>query len=130
MADKPKLNELARRERQIMEVIYKLGSASAADIVEGLPGKPNNATVRTILSVLEEKGFLRHESVKGKFIYHPTIPLKQARKTALNQVLNTFFKGAEASAVISILNESDSNLSQEDVEMILELINKSRKEGR
>jgi len=130
MADKPKIQELTRRERQIMEVIYRLGEAAAVDIVENLPGKPNNATIRTLLGVLEEKGFLRHEPVKGKYIYHPTIPLQQARKSALNHVVDTFFKGAEASAVISILKKSDANLSEDDVDMILDLINKSRKEGR
>ena len=130
MTETPKISDLARRERQIMEVIYQLESATAADIVEKLPDKPKNATVRTILSVLEEKGFLRHETVKGTFIYYPTIPLNQARKSALNQVLDTFFKGAEANAVISILKESESKLSQDDVALILELIDESRKEGR
>lgn len=130
MADKPKISELTRRERQIMGVIYRLGSASAAVVVENLPGTPNNATIRTILGVLEEKGFLSHETVKGRYIYHPTIPLTQARKTALNNVLETFFKGAEASAVISILKKSDAQLSRDDEEMILDLIKESRKEGR
>ncbi len=113
-----------------MEVIYRLGNASAVDVVENLPEKPNNATIRTMLGVLEEKGFLRHETVKGRYIYHPTIPLHQARRTALNQVLETFFQDSDASAVISILKKSDSNLSTEDMEMILELIKNSRKEGR
>lgn len=130
MAHKPKLDELTRRERQIIEVIYRLGKASAVDVVDDLPGEPNNATIRTILNVLEDKGFLRHETVKGRYIYYPTIPLQQARRTALNQVLETFFKGSEASAVISILKKSDSNLSSDDAEMILDLINKSRDEGR
>jgi predicted transcriptional regulator len=130
MGNKPKIHELTRRERQIMEVIYQLGEASAVEIVDKLPGKPNNATIRTLLGVLEEKGFLRHETVKGKYIYHPTIPLSQARKTALNHVVDTFFKGSEANAVISILKKSEAMLSEDDVEMILELINKSRKEGR
>ncbi len=130
MTGKPKINELTRRERQIMEVIYRYGKASAVDVVNDLPGKPNNATIRTLLGVMEEKGFLRHETVKGRFIYYPTIPLHQARRTALNQVLETFFKGSEANAVISILKKSDANLSEEDAEMILELIKKTRKEGR
>jgi predicted transcriptional regulator len=129
MAKKPKISEMTRREREIMEVIYRLGNVTAAEVVDELPGKPNNATIRTMLGVLEEKGFLTHETVKGKFFYSPTIPLKQARNTALNQVLETFFKGAEASAVISILKQSDAGLLEDDAEMILELIKKSRKEG-
>ena len=130
MANKPRINELTRREREIMEVIYRLGKATAAEVVDNLPGNPNNATIRTMMGVLEEKGFVTHKTVKGKFFYSPTISLNQARKSALNQVLETFFKGAEASAVISILKQSDAGLSEDDAEMILELINKSRKEGR
>jgi BlaI family penicillinase repressor len=130
MMKKPKINDLTRREREIMEVIYRHDQVTAAEVVDELPGSPHNATIRTMLGVLEEKGFVTHETVKGKFLYSPTIPLNQARKTALKQVLETFFKGAEASAVISILKQADARLSEEETEMILELINKSRKEGR
>lgn len=130
MGKEPKLSDLTRRERQIMEVVYQFGKASASEVVDNLPDKPNNATVRTLLGVLEEKGFLHHENAKGKYIYHPTIPLHQARRTALNQVLETFFKGSEARAVISILKKADAALSDEDAELIIDLINKSRKEGR
>ena len=130
MDRKPDLNELTRRERQIMEIIYLLGSATAVDVMEHLPGRPVNATVRTMLNVLEEKGYLRHESVKGKYVYHPTIPLKNARKTMLENVLETFFRGAEAAAVISILQKKDARLSDEDREMILKLIRESQKGGR
>ena len=130
MSTEPKLSDLTRRERQIMEAVYQFGKASAVEIGEALPDNPNNATIRTLLGVLEEKGFLRHETVKGKYIYEPTIPLDQAQRTALNQVLETFFKGAEASAVISILKKADAALTDEDAESIIDLINKSRKEGR
>lgn len=128
--DTPKINELTRRERQIMDVIYSHGSATAAQVVEGLPGKAVNATVRTMLGVLEEKGYLRHETEKGRYIYYPTIPLSQARKKVLDHVLDTFYKGAEASAVISILKKSEAGLSDEDADMLIDLIEKSRKEGR
>ena len=130
MAKEPKLSDLTRRERQIMNVIYRFEKASAVQIVEHLPGEPKNATVRTLLGVLEEKGFVRHETVKGKYIYYPTIPLQKAARAALNQVLETFFKGSEARAVISILKKSDAKLTDDDVEMILDLIKDSRKEGR
>jgi predicted transcriptional regulator len=130
MGKTPQLGDLTRRERQIMEIVYRMGSVSAVDVMEGLPDKPVNATVRTMLGVLEEKGFLRHEREKGRYIYYPTIPLNKARKTALDNVLNTFFKGAEANAVISILKESESRLSKEEVDSILELIDRSRREGR
>lgn len=130
MAKEPKLSELTRRERQIMDVVYQLERVSAADVVEHLPGDHKNATIRTLLGVLEDKGFLRHESVKGKYIYTPTIPLQKAGRVALNQVLETFFKGSEARAVISILRKADASLSDEDARRILELIEKSREEGR
>jgi len=129
MANEPKLSELTRRERQIMDVIYQLEKASAVEVVENLPGENKNATIRTLLGVLEDKGFLRHENVKGKYIYHPTIPLQKAARAALNQVLETFFKGSEARAVISILKKADASLSDEDARRILELIEKSREEG-
>jgi BlaI family penicillinase repressor len=130
MAKEPKLTELTKRERQIMDVVYRFEKASAAEIVEHLPGEHKNATIRTLLGVLEEKGFLRHETVKGKYIYHPTIPLQKAARVALNQVLETFFGGSEARAVISILKKSDAKLSDDDVELILDLIKKTGKEGR
>jgi len=129
MANEPKLSELTRRERQIMDVVYRLENASAMEIVEHLPGEHKNATIRTLLGVLEEKGFLRHESVKGKYIYYPTIPLQKAARAALNQVLETFFKGSEARAVISILKKSDATLTDDDAQLILDLIEKSREEG-
>ena len=78
---------------------------------------------------VEEKGFLKHETVKGKYIYYPTIPLQKAARAALNQVLETFFKGSEARAVISILKKADASLTDEDAQRILDLIEKSREEG-
>jgi predicted transcriptional regulator len=130
MMKQPDITNLTKREREIMEVVYRLGRATAVDVMENLPGEPANATVRTMLHVLEDKGYLRHERRKGKFIYFPTISLAKARRSALEHLLNTFFKGAEASAVISILKKSDAKLSQEDMDMIVDLIEKSRKEGR
>ncbi len=130
MANKPNLSELTRRERQIMEVVYQFQKVSAVEIVEHLPGEHKNATIRTLLGVLEDKGFLRHESVKGKYIYYPTIPTQKAARAALNQVLETFFKGSEARAVISILKKSDATLTDDDVESILDLIERSREEGK
>ncbi len=130
MAARPESSELTRRERQVMDVVYRLGSATAVDVVDGLPGKPVNATVRTLLGVLEEKGFLRHETVKGRFIYQPTLPASKVRKSMLRHVLKTFFRGAEASAAIAVLKESEASLSDQDREEILRLVNRSRSKGR
>jgi predicted transcriptional regulator len=100
------------------------------DVVNNLPGKAVNATVRSMLGVLEEKGYLRHDRVKGKFYYYPTIPVEQARNTALEHLMNTLFKGSEVRAVISILRKSDARLSDEERQMILDLIEESSEEGR
>jgi predicted transcriptional regulator len=130
MGKKPDITDLTKREREIMEIIYREGRATAVEVMKGLPDEPANATVRTMLHVLEDKGYLRHDREKGKFIYFPTIPLASARRNALEHVLATFFKGAEASAVISILKKSDASLSDDDIASILRLIENSRKEGR
>jgi len=130
MVKKPDITDLTKREREIMEIIYRRGKATAAEVTTRLPGSPANATVRTMLHVLEGKGYLRHERDKSRFIYYPTIPLAKARRSALEHLLETFFKGAEAHAVISILKKSDAKISQDEIESILELIEKTRKEGR
>ncbi|MBU1699546.1 MAG: BlaI/MecI/CopY family transcriptional regulator [Candidatus Eisenbacteria bacterium] len=130
MTRKPKLSDLTRRERQIMDIIFKSGEATAVEVVEGLPGRPVNATVRTLLNVLETKGYLRHKVLKGRFIYSPTISTAEVRRNMLKHVIETFFKGAEASAVISILKESELSLSKKDKEDILKLIKDSRNQGQ
>lgn len=130
MRKNPQLENLTRRERQIMEIIYRLERASAVDVMNVLPDSPSNATVRTMLGVLEDKGFLKHDTEKGRYIYSPTIPLNKARKKMLSNLLDTFYRGAEANAVISILRESEATLSDEEAGVILELIEKSKKEGR
>lgn len=130
MGKKPDLTDLTRRERQIMDIVYRSGSATAAEVMDQLPDNPVNATVRTMLNVLEKKGFLRHESEMGRYVYYPTIPLRNARSTVLDNILETFFSGAEASAIISILKKSEAKLSQEEREMIIDLIGKSKEKGR
>lgn len=113
-----------------MEIVYQLGRATAIEVMERLPGKPANATVRTMLNLLEEKGYLEHATEKGKYVYSPTIPLSSARTAALDGVLDAFFKGAEAAAVISILKKSEAKLTEEERRLILDLIERSRREGR
>jgi BlaI family penicillinase repressor len=130
MAKKPNLNDLTRRERQIMDIVYRRGCATAVEVMEHLLGKPVNATVRTMLSVLEEKGYLRHESERGRYVYYPTIPLTKARSTALDNLLETFFRGAEANAVVSIINKTEAQLSNDERRMIIDLITRSKQEGR
>ena len=120
------IKKLTPRERELMEVVYKLGEATAVDVMEHLPGSPNNATVRSMLKVLVEKGSLQFANVKGVYLYRPTVPLDQVRKSALDYVMSAFFEGAEASAVLSILKRKDSQLSDEDRKRIMAMIEEIR----
>src|SRR6266550_5190767 len=90
---------LSRRERQIMDVLYRRGRATAADVMEALPGDPHSSTVRTQLRVLEEKGHVRHEEEGLRYVYMPAVARHAARKSALRHVIDTFFDGSEARRV-------------------------------
>jgi BlaI family transcriptional regulator, penicillinase repressor len=119
---------LSKRERQIMDIIYRRGSATAAEVQTDLTDELNYSSVRTLIRILEEKGHLRHE-VKGKlFIYFPTVPREQAVKLALRGLLEIFFNNSPEAAVAALL-ESES-LSDEELEKIANLIENARKEGR
>ena len=131
MKDGRQLNHnLSRRERQIMDVIYRLGKATAQQVLERLPDPPGNATVRKLIRILEEKGFLRHERQGHHYIFSPTIPADRARNSAMQHMLDTFFKGSAAHAVVALLNMQDSELSETERQLISELIEKSAEEGR
>src|SRR5579862_4755969 len=106
-------SSLSRRERQIMDVVYRLGRASAADIHERLPDPPCAAAVRTLLRILEEKGHLRHEKDGPRHMYFPTTPRSVAQRSAVRHLLGTFFNGSRAAAVAALLDESDRPLSSE-----------------
>ena len=121
---------LTKRERQIMDLLYRLGRATAAEIREGLSGSPSDSTVRTQLRVLEEKGHVRHEELGLRFVYLPTVPRHTARKSALNHLVDTFFDGSHAKAVTTLLGNDGSRLSDEDLDRIAELIAAARKAGR
>lgn len=130
MGKKPNLNDLSRRERQIMDVVYMLGKATAVDVMDGIPDPPSNASVRKLLTILEEKGHLRHEMDGNRFVYYPTVSTEKAKKTAIKHLVETFFKGSAANAVVALLDQSEKDLSVDEREVIAELINKSKQEGR
>ena len=130
MPKKPNINQASRRERQIMDIVYQLGSATAVDVERALPDAPVNATVRKILRNLEEKGFLRHQREGKRFVYTPTIPADKARSTAMDHLLDTFFQGSAAHAVVALLDRSRSELSDEERKKILSMIEELRKTGR
>lgn len=120
---------LTRRERQIMDVLYRRGRAAAAEVMGELPGEPNYSTVRTQLRVLEDKGHVRHDEEGGRYVYAPAIPRHAARKSALKHLVETFFDGSAEQVVAAVLGGEASRLSDEDLARISGLIEKARKDG-
>ena len=120
---------MSRRERQIMDILYRRGRGTAADIMRDLPGDPHDSTVRTQLRVLEQKGHVRHEEEGLRYIYVPAIPRHAARRFAVRHLVETFFDGSTEKAVAALLGRDGSRLSDDQLDRIAELIIKARKEG-
>ena len=120
---------LTRRERQIMDVLYRRGRATAAEVMAELTGEPNYSTVRTQLRVLEDKGHVRHEEEGGRYVYAPAVPRHAARKSALKHLVETFFDGSAEQVVAAVLGGEASRLSDEELDRVSALIDKARKEG-
>ena len=128
MADEQ--SKLSRRERQIMDVIYRLGKATAAEVLEGIPEPPSYSAVRAMLAILEQKGQVKHEQDGARYVYLPTVPREKAMKSALKSVVRTFFDGSAEDAIAALLELPDSKLSRSELERLSELIEKAKKEGR
>ena len=126
---KTKETGLARRERQIMDILYRRGRATASDVMEDLSGNPSYSTVRTQLRVMEEKGHLRHEEEGLRYVYTPAVPRHAARKSALRHLIETFFDGSAEKTVAALLGSEGARMSDEELDRIAELIDKARKEG-
>ncbi len=124
------LIHLSRRERQIMDVVYRLGRATAADVLAKIPDPPSYSAVRAMLRVLENKGHLRHVLEKKSYVYAPTLPRTRASRSALQNMLKTFFDGSTEKAVAALLEISRSDLTDEDLERLSRLIDQARQEGR
>ena len=121
---------LTKRERQIMDVLYRLGRATAAEVQGELPGEPSDSTVRTQLRVLETKGHVRHEEVGLRYVYEPTVPRSSARRTALKHIVDTFFDGSPTKVVAALLGRDAAQLSADDLDRIEALVVDARKEAR
>ena len=121
--------QLSRRERQIMDVIYKLGRATASDVHELLVDQPSYSTVRAQLRVLEEKGFVKHEEQGPRYVYRPTTSRDKARRSALQHLVDTFFGGSAEEVVATLLDESSTKMTDEELERLSDLIERARKEG-
>lgn len=118
---------LSRRERQILDVIYNLGRATASEVLERLSDAPTYTTVRGLLRVLESKGHVRHEEDGARYVYIPTMTKQRAAKSALKHVVQTFFDGSPSSAMAALLG-GERSLSTEEIDRLAELVENARKE--
>ena len=129
MAPSPYL-DLGRRERQIMDVVYRLGRASVADVIDGMEDPPSYSTVRAMMGKLEKKGHLSHEQEGSRYVYLATEPPEEATETALRRMLGTFFDGSPSRAVAALLDVSASKLTRKELDELAKLIEEARRRGR
>lgn len=122
------LNGLTRRERQIMDSLYRRGRATAATVMRDLPGNPHLSTVRTQLRVLEDKGHVRHDEEGVRYVYMPAVARGTARKSALKHLLETFFDGSAEKIIAAVLGAEGSRLSPEELGRIADLVRRARKD--
>jgi predicted transcriptional regulator len=130
MRSKRGLLSLSRRERQIMDLLYRHGQATAGEVLAGLPDPPSYSAVRAILRVLENKGHARHVADGNRYVYQPTLPRERAGRPALASVLETFFDGSTEKAVAALLDLSRADLSDAEWERLSRMIEQARLEGR
>lgn len=114
--------QLSRRERQIMDIIYRLGQASAKEVQENLPDPPSYSAVRALLATLETKGMVKHGKESRRYIYKPAITERKARKSAIQNLLSTFFEGKPQNLVAALLDDEDQKLSEKEIEDIRRLV--------
>ncbi len=127
---KASTTQLSRRERQIMDVVYKLGKASANEVLGNLPDPPSYSAVRALLRILEDKGYLTHEQEGAKYVYLPTTARDTARRSALRNLVSTFFDGSTEEAVATLLSMDESKLSKKELNRLSDIIKEARSEGR
>ncbi len=123
------LMNLSRRERQIMDVLFRRGEASASEVRAGIESPPSYSAVRAHLRTLEEKGHIRHEAKGLRYVYVPTVRPGQARRNALRHLLDTFFGGSPEKLMATLLDSGAAKLGREDLDRLSQLIDQARKEG-
>ncbi len=121
---------LSRRERQIMDILYRCGSATAAEVQQHLPEAPSYSAVRALLRILEDKGHLKHAYDGPRYVYAPIVPLPVAQKSALKQMLRTFFDGSTSQAVAALLDMSAKDLSESELNRLAKLVEQAKLEGK
>ncbi len=130
MSKSNKRDQLSRRERQIMDAVYQAGRASAAEIHAAIPDAPTYTTVRTLLTILEQKGHVTHFEEGPRYVYEPTVPRQEMARASLTSVLKTFFDGSLESAVSTLMSSEDTKLSEDELAALAQAIERARKEGR
>ena len=122
---------LSRREREMMDIVFRAGHATATEVMDAMAHPPSYSAVRATLSILERKGFLRHESDGTRHVFHPTVDRERARRSALDHLLTTFFEGSASKAVASLLERPTRRISEDELGRIEQLIAEARaREGR
>lgn len=126
----PPAPQLSRREREIMDIVYRHGSATARQIRDELPDPPHPAAVRTLLRILESKGQLKHVKDGAAHLYQPTTPRTVAQRTALQHLISTFFGGSRAAAVAALVDEQEQPLTASERAELARVVRRLREEGR
>ena len=122
--------QLSRRERQIMDILYRRGKASAAEVREAMEDAPSYSAVRAMLRVLEEKGHVRHQAEGLRYVYVPVVAREQAKRSAVKHLMNTFFNDSPEQIVAALLDVSSTRLTREELDRMAAMIEKARKEGK
>jgi predicted transcriptional regulator len=130
MTPPPPPVDLSRRERQIMNIVHRLGRATAAEVLDEMADPPSYSAVRAMLRILEEKGQLKHEQDGPRYVYTAVMPVERAGRSALSDVVSTFFAGSAEEAVATLLDMNERKLSGEELDRLAHLINRAREEGR
>jgi len=120
---------LSRRERQIMDALYRRGQATAAEVHQDLPNRPSYSAVRAMLRTLEEKGHVRHEMQGPRYLYRPTVSVERAKRSALRHMLDTFFDGSVEQAVAALVEGSAAKLSEPELDRLSQLIEEAKTKG-
>lgn len=121
---------LSRRERQIMDILYQRGKASAAEVREAMPDPPSYSAVRAMLRVLEEKGHVKHQAEGLKYVYVPLVAADKARKSAVKHLMETFFQDSPEKIVAALLDVSAKRLTREELDRMAEMIEQAKREGK
>ena len=130
MSEQSRVNGLSRRERQIMDVLYQRGAATAAEVQEHMPEAPSYSAVRAMLRILEDKGHVSHVEDGPRYVYRPVVARDAARQSAVSHLLRTFFDGSVEAAMTALLDATDRKLSGAEVDRLAALIEQRKREGR